>query len=140
MYTTNSTVCPTNNSNLENEDIDKIIGSKIANLNDYKEVIYDSLPSNAKKYYVSSNKLELDVIVSKFNLSQRSARRLNMLRLYPFAYCKYASDNELVLMVINGEYKIYKGPLIKFFVNKNFYEAQRDLDGLQKLVLQIQYQ
>ena len=110
MYTTNSTVCPTNNSNLENEDIDKIIGSKIANLNDYKEVIYDSLPSNAKKYYVSSNKLELDVIVSKFNLSQRSARRLNMLRLYPFAYCKYASDNELVLMVINGEYKIYKGP------------------------------
>ena len=105
-----SPVYPTNNSNLDNEYIDKTFCSKNTNVNDYKEIIYDSLPSNAKKYFVSSNKLELDDIVSKFNFNQQSSRRFNMLRLYPFAYCKYATDNELVLIVINGEYKIYKGP------------------------------
>jgi regulator of protease activity HflC (stomatin/prohibitin superfamily) len=77
---------------------------------DYKDAIYASLPKNARKYFVPSNKLELSYIVSKFTLSQQTSRSLNMLRLYPFASCKYASDNELVLMLINGEYKIYKGP------------------------------
>jgi hypothetical protein len=77
---------------------------------DYNDMIYRSLPQNARKYYISSNKVELSNIVSKFSIIEQTTRRLNMLRLYPFIFCKYASDNELVLMLINGKYKIYKGP------------------------------
>lgn len=105
----NSTIYPTiDTSNINNNKNDKSI--KQVEYYDYKDVIFDSLPPNAKKYFIPSNKLELSNIVSKFSSIEKFKRNINLLRLYPFTYCKYASDNELVLMLINGEYKIYKGP------------------------------
>ena len=92
-----------NQNNLSlNHSSDKIL--------DYNDMIYTSLPQNARKYYISSNKVELSNIVSNFTIIEQIIRRLNMIRLYPFTFCKYAHDDELILMLIDGEYKIYKGP------------------------------
>jgi hypothetical protein len=86
IHTINSVICPTNNQNFDSEYLDKKIDSK--NVNDYKEVIYNSLFLNTKKYYVCSNKLELSEIVSKFIVYKQVFKSLNMLRLYPLTYCK----------------------------------------------------
>ena len=86
---------------------------------DYRDYIYNSLPLNAKKYYIQSKYIDINNIVSKFNNSELCYRMINMLRLYPFLKIKYVNENQLIQMIIDGKYKLFRGPGYYTKINLN---------------------
>lgn len=104
---------------LEQKNNSKIY-SNYGSLN-YKDTIFESLPYNSKKYHIESNKQEIDNIVSKYSVGEEICRIISLLKIIPIFSLKYIYDNELILMLKNGSYKIYKGP--GWFSNTNLTDT-----------------
>ena len=80
---------------------------------DYSKSIFDSLPSNAQKYFKEKSNMTLDQIVSKLSageVAKKYASSLSFLTLVPFCYLKYANGNQLLPVLVNGQHKLLKGP------------------------------
>lgn len=82
---------------------------------DYSRKIYDSLPSNAKKYFKEKSSLTLDQIVSQLNTGELVKKYVSMLSfclLIPMCYIKYANANQLLPVLMNGKHRLLKGPIL----------------------------
>ena len=80
------------------------------NSSEYSRQIYESLPDNAKQYFVEKTDKQMKEISYQLNLPQTAWRYLNLARIYPFFSLQYLNSNELCCAVVNGDHRIYQGP------------------------------
>jgi regulator of protease activity HflC (stomatin/prohibitin superfamily) len=94
-----------------------------ASTNEYCDQFVASIPAEARKYFVSSEKkLALEEILNKRSTFDSIYIGANVaLRLYPLLRIKYASANEIIPLVRHGIHELHKGP--GYFTSEGFMDT-----------------
>lgn len=91
---------------------------------DYSQQIYESLPDNAKQYYVERSEKHVEDLCYKLSFGEKLCRGLNLARIYPLFSLRYLNANEFCGAVVSGEHRLYNGPGFQWVVgiNDHMYE------------------
>jgi hypothetical protein len=80
-----------------------------------KSGLYDILPPNAKVYYRSADDGEkLEGIITKHSTGKKLCLCLGLLRIYPLFRIRYLAANEVMVVLEDGEHKVFAGPGLKW--------------------------
>jgi hypothetical protein len=79
---------------------------------DYGDQFFDTLPEEAKKYFVrAQKKLSLDQILNHMSgLENAYIGAVSLLCCFPLLRVRYVSANEIIRIVRHGIHELYKGP------------------------------
>lgn len=83
---------------------------------DFSKQILDSLPENARQYYVEKTDKQIGELVYRLSCTEKMWRNINVLRIYPICCMRYLNSNEFCCAIVNGEHRIYQGPGLHFVV------------------------
>lgn len=96
---------------------------------DYSQQIYESLPENAKQYYVERSDKHVEDLCCKLSYGERLCRGINLIRVYPLFSLRYLNANEFCGAVVNGEHRLYNGPGFHWVVGMNDHMYQPVIIG-----------
>lgn len=100
-------------SNITYKNVENSLIEPVTSNIDYSKSIFNSLPSNAQKYFKEKSNLTLEEIVYKLSIKEKTKKylsSLSFLTIVPLCYLKYANGNQLLPILINGQHKLIKGP------------------------------